>query len=306
MRRTTIINAKAVKRVAYGEAKQAFLRHCRLKNLSPKTIQYYEEDIEWFGKCAAPRYIDAVTQEVFENFVYEELEAGKKVTSLNTRIRGLRVFFKFCGERDYMEPLQIKLLKEDEVIKEPYTNEELARLLKKPGSSSWVEWRSWASINYLLATGNRASTVIHIKISDVNFTESTILLRKVKNRRQQIIPLSPALKAVLEDYLKTWDWTQEDYLFPSYEGRQLNVRSFQGAIARYNISRGVTKTSIHLFRHTFAKNFILAGGGALQLQALLGHSTLDMTRRYVNLYSLDLKDSIERLNPLDNIIRERL
>lgn len=202
-----------------------------------------------------------------------------------------------------MEPIEAKLMKTEETIKEPYTDAELRRLLKRPKSNRWTEWRTWASINYLIATGNRASTVLNIKISDINFDDMTIHLRKVKNRRQQIVPLSPALKEILSDYLKTWELTEDDYLFPSNEGKQLGLHSFQGSIARYNISRGVSKTSIHLFRHTFAKNFILAGGGMVQLQALLGHSTMDMTRHYVNIYGLDLKRGIERLNPLDNMLK---
>lgn len=202
-----------------------------------------------------------------------------------------------------MKPISVKLMKEEETIKEPYTDAELRRLLKRPESNSWVEWRTWAAVNYLVATGNRASTVTNIKITDVDFDEMTIRLAKVKNRRQQLIPLSPALKEILTDYLKTWEHTSSDYLFPSYEGNQLNLRSFQGSIRRYNISRGVTKTSVHLFRHTFAKNFILAGGGMVQLQALLGHSTMDMTRHYVNIYGTDLKRNFELLNPLDNIKR---
>lgn len=36
----------------------------------------------------------------FENFIVSELDAGKKITSLNSRIWGLRVFFKFCAERE--------------------------------------------------------------------------------------------------------------------------------------------------------------------------------------------------------------
>lgn len=172
-----------------------------------------------------------------------------------------------------MKPITLKLMKEDETIKEPYTDAELRRLLKRPEGNSWVEWRTWASINYLIATGNRASTLLNVKISDVDFENMTVRLVKTKSRKQQIIPLSPALKQILLDYLKTWDWTTDDYLFPSNEGAQLNLRSFQGAVRRYNIERGVSKTSIHLFRHTFAKNFILAGGGMVQLQALLGHAS---------------------------------
>ena len=55
-----------------------------------------------------------------------------------------------------------------------------------------------------------------------------------------------------------------------------NRTSFEDAKA----ARGVSKTS----SHTFAKDFILAEGGLVQLQMLMGHSTLDMTRHYVNLY----------------------
>lgn len=304
MRRTTILNAVEVRRTTFSEAESAFIKHCRIKNLRPKTITYYEEDIEYFHAKVPVKYIDEITQDRFDDFIVAELDAGKKVTSLNTRIRGLRVFFSFCAEREYMNPIAPKLMKVDEEIKEPYTEAELKRLLKRPSSNRWTEWRTWAAINYLISTGNRVSTVVNLKIGDINFEEMTIHLRHVKNRRQQFIPLSPALKDVLLDYLKTWEWTEDDYLLPSYEGNCLNVRSFQGAVRRYNISRGVTKTSVHLFRHTFAKNFILAGGGMVQLQALLGHSTMDMTRHYVNLYGLDLQRDYARLNPLDNLIRQ--
>lgn len=303
MRRTTILNASEHHRTSFAQAETSFYKHCRLKNLTERTLQYYEEDLKYFHTKVPVRFVDQITQEVFDNFLFEELEQGKKITSLNTRIRGLRVFFKFCGEREYMKPLTLKLMKEDEVIKEPYTEAELRRLLEKPSSNRWTEWRTWASVNYLIATGNRASTVINLKISDIDFDAMTIKLVKTKNRKQQLIPLSPALKEILLEYLETWEWKQEDYLFPSYEGGQLGLRSFQGAIRRYNIARGVTKTSVHLFRHCFAKNFILAGGGMVQLQALLGHSTMDMTKHYVNLYGLDLQKNYELLNPLDNITR---
>lgn len=301
MRRTTIINAREVKRITYKEAQAAFFKHCVLKNLRPPTIKYYEEDLTYFHNKVVVKYIDDITQEVYDGFILDELNAGKKVSSLNTRIRGLRVFFNFCAEREYMPPITLSLMKEDVDLKEPYTDGELRRLLKKPKSNRWAEWRSWAAINYLIATGNRASTVINVRISDINFEEMTIRLRMLKNRKQQIMPLSPALKEVLTDYLKTWEWTKDDYLFPSYEGGQLNLRSFQCSISRYNISRGVSKTSIHLFRHTFAKNFVLAGGGMVQLQGLLGHSTIEMARHYVNIYGLELSRDFEKLNPLDNL-----
>ena len=303
MRKITLTNDFIRNRTSFENAKAAFIKFCKLKNLTERTIEFYEEDLMYLQNYVNAKYLDEITQETLDDFILEELDKGRRTTTLNTRLRGLRVFFKFCAEREYMEELSIKLLKDDAELKEPYTDAELLKLLARPKSNRWAEYRSWAMINYLVATGNRARTIVNIKISDVNFDENTIHLRAMKNRHQQIIPLSPALKEVLEEYLSAWKWSFDDYLFPSSSGGQLATTSFQQAIRKYNAERGVSKTSIHLFRHTFAKNFILAGGGLVQLQMLMGHSTLDMTRHYVNLYGADLGKDFERLNPLDNIKR---
>lgn len=297
----TLSDSFKQKRTLRSEAEALFIKFCKLRNLREQTIKYYKEDIHYFFETTGKKYLDEITQEVFDDFLMGELDKGKKTTSLNSRLRGLRVFFKFCHERGLMEPLTIKLMKEDAEIKEPYTIAELQKLLKRPTSKRWVEYRNWAMVNYLVATGNRAGTVINIKIKDVDFEGMTIHLTTTKNRKQQIIPLAPALKTALEDYLSSWKWSFDDYLFPSTNGTQLALGTFQESIRKYNIERGVSKTSLHLFRHTFAKEFILAGGGMVQLQMLLGHSTLDMTRHYVNLYASDLQKNYERFSPLDNI-----
>lgn len=299
MRMTTIKNAKTQKRIGIVEAESEFIKHCKLKNLREETLRYYEEDIEYFFSTSGTfKYVDEVTQQVYEDWLVSLIDADKKTTSLNTRIRGLRVFFRFMVEREYMKPLEITLMKEDAEEKEPYTDAELARLLKKPDSNRWTEWRMWCAVNYLIATGNRVGTVINLRVKDIDFEKGFIFLRMMKNRKQQLIPLSKALEAVLREYLDTWDWTPDSPLFPSCEGAMLNKRGFQNALTTYNISRGVSKTSAHLFRHTFAKKFVMAGGGMVQLQGWLGHSTIDMSRHYVNLYGNDLQI---QFNPLDNL-----
>ena len=298
--RTSIKNPKLTKRLPLEEAETVFLNHCRIKNLSPRTIQYYQEDLEYFfAHLEGIRYADEITREVFEDFLIKQVDAGKKTTSLNTRIRGLRVFFKFCAEREYMELFPVKLMKEDDTVKEPYTDAEIARLLQKPKTNRWVEWRNWALVNYFVATGNRASTVVNLRVKDIDFEKMTIFLAKVKNRRQQFVPLSGSLKDVLLEYLQTWESMPDPYLFASFSGKQLSVQTLRCVIKDYNAERGVSKSSIHLFRHYFAKAFVLNGGGMVQLQALMGHSTMEMSRHYVNLYGQDLHLNYEMYNPLD-------
>ncbi|MGH9890767.1 MAG: hypothetical protein ACREA0_02030, partial [bacterium] len=56
-------------------------------------------------------------------------------------------------------------------------------------------------------------------------------------------------------------------------------------------------------RHTGAKRFILAGGDVFTLQKLLGHTTLYMVKRYVELASVDVQAQHERYSPADSLLR---
>ncbi|MBR7041527.1 MAG: site-specific integrase [Clostridia bacterium] len=287
-----------------SEAVECFLKKCRLKNLSPRSLEFYEDTIKHFTTAQRLKYIEEISQDVLDEFVLGEMNRNLRITSINNHLRGIRAFLNFCFKQKYLEPFPIALLKEDETVKDPYTDEELIRLLKQPQTDNWVEWRSWAVVNMFIATGIRAGTLISIKICDLDFENSSIRLRKLKNRKQQFIPMSSSLKSVLDTYLKTWDWNPEDYLFPSQSNTQMESHSIYSSIRKYNVSRNVMKTSIHLFRHTFAKNYIIAGGGMMQLQAILGHSTMNMTRHYVNLYGSDIQKDFDLLNPLNRIVEK--
>lgn len=288
------------------ECLAAFIKHCRIKNLSKETIKFYkgecERFIKWYGE---DRGISQVNEEVIGDYIIYVKDSGVSQAYVASKMRQLRAFFYFCMEREYLKEFKIIIPKCDEVIKEPYTQKELEKLIKKPTSNNWVEWRSWAMVNYFLATGNRLSTVVNIKICDLDFDACMIKLNVLKNRKQQYIPMSSGLKQALLLYLDLWQHTDKDYLFPEYEGGQFSPRGAYDAIKKYNISRGVTKTSIHLFRHTFAKNYIIAGGDCTYLQRLLGHSTLAMTNHYINLYATDLQKNYDKFNPLDNLTKER-
>ena len=303
MPRIKLKQVDGIGRKNVSDAFTAFMHHCKLKNLSPYSIKYYEENVRFFlDSMPQVKYVEEVTQERINEFVCSLMDRGNRVTAINARLRAAFVFLRYCFEQEYAESFPLSLIKQDETFKEPYTEEELKKLLKQPQGDRWVEWREWAAVNFLIATGARANTVVNIKIADVDFEHNIIRLRKLKNRKQQILPMSSSLKSVLELYLRVWDWDSDDYLFPGSRNTQMQAHTLEERIRKYNIERGVTKTSTHLFRHTFAKNYILAGGGMIQLQAILGHSTLDMTRKYVNLYGNDIQRDFDRLNPLNNLL----
>jgi len=193
-----------------SSAQEEFLRHCRLRNLSPRTIEYYRENLNYVRRVLKLEYADELTRERIDDLVAHEMDKGNKVVAINSRIRGLRVFVHFCADREYLDDFKYQLLKTDQEQKEPYTDVELKKLLKRPRSELWNEWRCWAVVNTLLATGIRASTLINMRVGDIDFKQNIIFLKKLKNRKQQTLPLPTELKSVLQTYLKIWKWTEDN------------------------------------------------------------------------------------------------
>ena len=95
--------------------------------------------------------------------------------------------------------------------------------------------------------------------------------------------------SILREYQQIRGGGPTDYLFCDEMGNQFSENGLRLAVARYNKSRGVDKTSVHLFRHTFARKYLIdCGGNAFTLQKLLGHSTLKMTKHYCNVFDADI------------------
>ena len=84
-------------------------------------------------------------------------------------------------------------------------------------------------------------------------------------------------------------------------GKQMKARGLTRAIEDYNKSRGVERTSIHAFRHWFAKKSVMNGVNIVQLQHLLGHSNLEILKHYVDILTEDLNYNNVEQNPLESI-----
>lgn len=291
------------KNLSVKEAYELFIRKCRVKNLSTASITSYEDKVKPFVEYVTG-LISNVTSETVDDFTaYLKTEHKVNDVSVSSYLRSVRAFLYYCMDCKYMESFKIKLPKVEKEIKETYTMDELERLLSKPdiNSCSFTEYKVWVFENYLLATGNRLSTALSIRIKEVDFDNGMLMLSRTKNRRQQMIPLSNSLSEILREYLDIRGGEADDYLFCNNYGQQASNRTFQTLVYRYNVKRNVNKTSCHAFRHTFAKQWILAGGDVFRLQKILGHSDLSVTKEYVNMFGQDLQLDFEKFNPLDNM-----
>lgn len=289
-----------------SECFQLYIRKCEVKNMSDKTMKVYKAHHKDFLLFCGQdlEYITEITSNTIDNYILNKrkTQSCNQIT-INSYLRSTRAFLYWCMEERYLPPFSIPIPKTDKKIKETYTDAELKILLKKPNvkSVSFTQYKIWVLTNYLLATGNRISSALNLKIGHLDFDAETILIDKTKNRKQQIIPMSKVLKDILIEYLTYRNGNSDDYVFCNNYGGMADQRTIQQEIADYNKNLGVTKTSAHLYRHTFAKKWILNGGDIFRLQKILGHSDLTVVKEYVNMFSNDVAIDFDKFNPLDNM-----
>ena len=278
-----------------------FMISRKTKGLAEKTLQSYQSQFQAVARHMDVKMDIAMLQKAdLDAMIISMRDASLSPNSINSYTRTLKSFFSWCNEQGITR-LNIPLYKAEETVKETYSDAELAALLKKPDirKATFAEYRDWVIINFLLNCGSRAATVRAIQIRDVDLDGGMVFYRHTKNRKAQVIPLCSAMVAILREYLRHRGGEAADYLFCTETGSQLTENGLRQSIARYNTRRGVQKTSIHLFRHTFARKYLIdCGGDAFTLQKLLGHSTLAMTKHYCAIFDADLTKNYDNFSPL--------
>lgn len=285
------------------EVFEDFITYSNSKNLSEKTIEYYKINYDQFksfiddNSQSQDVTVEVLNQELVEAYRLKLLNQGLATATINSYLRAIRSFLYYTMKFNYIEKFKVNLIRAEDKIKETYTNQELSILLQKPNieECSFSEYRNWVIINWVLSTGNRSRTLRNIKIEDLDLQNGYVKLRKVKNRKQQIIPISKQMVMIITEYLQFRKGEDDHYLFCTQYGEKLSGEGLKSAIYRYNSRRGLSKTSIHLLRHTFAKLWIKNGGDIFRLQKILGHKNMEMVREYVNMFSEDLKEDFENL-----------
>ena len=220
---------------------------------------------------------------------------GANEQTILSYFRDFKAIMYFAMDNGWITPYRITVQAKDPDVKQVYSASEIKKLLVKPDIDNFTEYRNWVIIKYLLATGNRVQTIVNLKVGDVDLEEGYVNINTQKNKTTMRIGLVKQIVRVLDEYIQEYrtdsdgNRLDDEYLFCNRFGEQLTPGGLQSAIADYNRSRGVTKTSIHLFRHTFAKNWITSGGDIASLQKMLGQTSIAVVQRYANLYSSDVK-----------------
>ena len=292
------MNGHSEKSVA--EVFEDFVISQTAQGLSPITITNYHQHFHCISKhFDITQPTGGLNKSQLESMVVSMRRSGLAHNSISSYCRVLRTFLGWCG-REGMTVPPMPHIKDKETVKESYTDEELEAILKRPKKDcSFCDFRNWVIVNFLMNCGCRASTVRNIQNRDVDLDTRQIIFRHNKNGKIQTVPLCSVMVSILREYMTVRRGKADDYLFCDQYGGMLSMNALRLAIARHNQSRGVEKTSTHLYRHTFARKYLVdCGGDAFMLQKLLGHSTLKMTKHYCTIYDADIAKNFDNFSPL--------
>jgi integrase/recombinase XerD len=276
---------------------ETFIRERQyLTNVSPRTIEWYRNSLRWLPN-------ESPTQAELNDAVIRMREKGNRPTGVNSVIRCLNAYLHWSSGADRKcgagcTHLRIAKLKEPAKIPETFT---------EPQVRSLVTWRPRTPYQrrlhllalFLLDTGARISELLTLHISDIDFDNLLITLDG-KGRKQRVVPFSFALRKAMYKWVSA-EWLKSDDL--------LLGTSNHTHMGRRNVLRDVNRLchdlgfkpphrTVHAFRHTFAVNYLRRGGSVFHLQKCLGHSSLEMSRRYANLATSDLQAVHERISLL--------
>ena len=213
--------------------------------------------------------------------------------SVQTYIRHIKIFLKYCYYEGFIsEPLHNNIIipKAEKPIIEILTEEEIICIFScLSNSNSNQNIRNKSIISLMLDSGLRLSEVVSIKTKDINFNQGYITIMG-KGRKGRIVPIGLKVRKVLLSYIqkrRTADNLQDDeYFFLSKQRKPITKDCISSLMSRLKYKSGVTRLHAHLFRHTFATNFLVYGlGDVYELSRILGHSQITITERYLQIAS---------------------
>jgi len=276
------------------EAFEDFILSRRAALLSEATIVFYEYTVGGFVtnvRISAPSQIDSrLTRE----YLTQVQERGASSSTIHAHARGIRAFVRFLHAEKYIEKqIQITMPRVEVKPMRVLNDEELDKVLtacRRP--------RDKALILFMVDTGLRRSEVLFLNWSDIDISSGIVNVSKTKNKKPRSVFIGAKTRRALLKYRRTISHGDDQPLFQSVSGRGFRSSGLRQVFRRIS-ERAKIKFSAHDLRRTFATMSLRNGMNPLYVQSMLGHSSLEMTRRYIQLVKDDLMEAHAEHGPID-------
>lgn len=272
---------------------EAFIEYISvIKMLSSNSISAYKTDLVQIEVITNKSLVQLNSDEIFDAFGKIE---NKK--TLNRKLSALNSFFDFCYSDNFItvNSEKFELSKVEKKLPKYMTSDEIFTKLKEIELVSWLDYRNYAFILVLYATGMRVSEALNLDFIDIE--DEWIKIRNAKGDKERIVPIAPKALNSLKKYLSLIPQKlhSNKNIWLNYKGQKLS------RISAFKIIKKYLGVSPHILRHSYATSLILGGADLRFVQELLGHSSLLTTQIYTHIEKENLRDTVVKCHPLNRV-----
>jgi integrase/recombinase XerD len=269
--------------------------------VAKRTLGFYENTAGQFASWlvahgkTSPQEIDPGD---VRSYLNEFVEAGAKPSYVHSHARAIKTFLIFMHEEGYIKKMvKFKMPPTGSLQDLPYlTPEEVKKAL------SYCNIRDRAIVMFLIDSGLRCAELISLNWEDVDIGTGIVHVQNGKGNKSRKVIIGARCRRALLAYRRDVIPNEQDPLFQTIRGGRFTVIGLYRVMARLSERSGI-RVNPHALRRTFATLALKAGMNPLHLQGLLGHTTLEMTRRYIRMVAADLAEAHREYGPIDNFIK---
>jgi site-specific recombinase XerD len=315
--RAVAVSTLALRPDAFGlvDVISEYLAALKVAGRSPKTISWYGDFLWEFARFVERNGEHATVADLAPPTVRRWLLALQSrpsrplaPSSVAARVRTIRAFGTWvASELDLpANPVRgVPVPRVPDLLVASLRDADVLALVRALDAGSQHLERDRAIVLLLLDTGLRLSEAAGVRVRDLDLVEGRCRVMG-KGRRERIVPVGRKTRRALRQWLgRRGPVRPEDALFVGRGGLQLQPRAIQQLVRRVSRRAELTsRCSPHVLRHTFARSFLRNGGDLFSLQRILGHSpsSIQVTRRYVDLLDDDLRAVHRAASPVDRLV----
>jgi integrase/recombinase XerD len=265
---------------------ESYLRDQYRRNLRLSTIQNSFISINSFlvlVKQNGKNHLEEITRSDLGAFIEHEQDRGLKPATVNHRLDMLKAFIRNQIEKGI---ISAEVLSKRMIIKVPDSLPKAMEIEDEAKLLSVIKHaRNRAMILLLLRTGMRIGELLNTQVRDIHLTEKKIdIWEAQKTRVGRVVYFSEDAAKALKVWLEQRD-PEKRFLFYACKRDTLTYAGARIMFIKYlekaNLShKGYT---LHCTRHTNASSLLNAGLSLECLRELLGHTSVEVTRRYARL-----------------------
>jgi len=295
---------------------QKYINDLRIKNVSVCTIKHAKHALGFlrqFLEKNKVQNIDDINRKILNDFKGDLFQYRKKdgfslEVSTQIKIIGtIKKFFKFLVKSQLMNCNPSLVLSTPRPVKKLsrkyFTTTEVNTLLEGIGITTLNGFRNRTTFELFYATGMRISELINLKVKDVCLSEEILHIREGKGKLDRMCILSPNVVKFLSIYISSVrsriiKGIDSEALFVSSKGNPLDPKYFHRRLRVYCTKAGITRAvDIHTFRRSLATHLLEAGADVRYVQKVLGHQSVNTTRKYLRVTTENLRNVLLTYHP---------